>query len=82
MSLSDYSSDDSFEAEHSQVSHKAVRGLQKAKMSAKGAKGSEAGYSSVRNASGRGLGPVYLSTSASTFNLGRQDSSVWLLCCL
>lgn len=55
MSLSDYSSDDSFEAEDSQISHKAVRGLQNAKMNAKGTRGSDAGFSSVRISSGRGL---------------------------
>ena len=51
MSLSDYSSDDSFEAEDSQISQRAVKGLQKAKMSARGSRASDGGYSSVRTTS-------------------------------
>ena len=82
MSLSDYSSDDSFEAEDSQVSQKAVKGLQKAKMSAKGTRSSNAGFSTVRTVSGRRLGPICLSASAGSFNLGRQGHRLWLSCCL
>ncbi len=67
MSLSDYSSDDSFEAEDSQVSQKAVRGLTKDKMSGRGARGSDAGYSTVRIVSESRLCPIWeLCTNAST----------------
>ena len=73
MSLSDYSSDDSFEAEDSQVSQKALRGLQKDRMSARGTRGSDAGYSTVRIVSELGLWSMYeICTKASSFNLGGQ----------
>jgi len=49
MSLSDYSSDDSLEAEDTQIKQKVRGGFQKAKMSGKGAKTSDAGSSPVRN---------------------------------